>query len=110
MLTYKIHILRHGLTQANLEGRYIGRSDPPLCEQGRAQLRELAAGCEYPSVQRVYTSPLLRARQTAEMIYPGQEQETVDKLRELDFGDFEGRTAAELEHYQAFRAWIAAPP
>ena len=110
MLTYKIHILRHGLTQANLEGRYIGRSDPPLCEQGRAQLRELAAGCEYPSVQRVYTSPLLRARQTAEMIYPGQEQETVDKLRELDFGDFEGKTAAELEHDQAFRAWIAAPP
>ena len=83
MLTYKIHILRHGLTQANLEGRYIGRSDPPLCEQGRAQLRELAAGCEYPSVQRVYTSPLLRARQTAEMIYPGQEQETVDKLQAL---------------------------
>ena len=90
MLTYKIHILRHGLTQANLEGRYIGRSDPPLCEQGRAQIRELVAECEYPSVQHVYTSPLLRARQTAEMIYPSQEQEAVDKLREDDAAESRG--------------------
>ena len=69
MLTYKIHILRHGLTQANLEGRYIGRSDPPLCEQGRAQLRELAAGCEYPSVQRLSLIHISEPTRQAEISY-----------------------------------------
>mgnify|MGYP000755091817 FL=1 len=68
MLTYKIHLLRHGLTRANLEGRYIGRTDLPLCPEGRAQLEKLRDTCEYPWAERVYTSPLLRARQTAELL------------------------------------------
>ena len=68
MLTYKIHLLRHGLTQANLDGRYIGRTDLPLCPEGRARLEKLRDACEYPWVERVYTSPLLRARQTAELL------------------------------------------
>lgn len=109
MLTYKIHLLRHGLTQANLDGRYIGCTDLPLCAQGRAQLERLKSTCEYPWAERVYTSPLLRARQTAELLYPGRPFEPLDKLRELDFGDFEGRTIADLEKDPAFKAWIAAP-
>ena len=109
MLTYKIHLLRHGLTRANLEGRYIGRTDLPLCPEGRAQLEKLRDTCEYPWAERVYTSPLLRARQTAELLYPGRPLEPLDKLRELDFGAFENRTITDLEQDPAFRAWIAAP-
>ena len=72
MLTYKIHILRHvRLTQANLEGRYIGRSDPPLCEQAARGAWSWLPDANI-RLYSVYTSPLLRARQTAEMIYPGQ--------------------------------------
>ena len=107
MLTYKIHLLRHGLTQANLDGRYIGRTDLPLCPEGRARLEKLRDACEYPWVERVYTSPLLRARQTAELLYPGRPLEPLDKLRELDFGAFENRTITDLEQDPAFRAWIA---
>ena len=40
MLTYKIHLIRHGMTQGNMEKRFIGITDIPLCEQGRIQLFE----------------------------------------------------------------------
>ena len=73
MRTYKIHLIRHGLTRGNLEGRYIGVTDLPLCPQGRAQLEELLEQGEYPMVERVYVSPLLRARQTAQLLFPGWE-------------------------------------
>ena len=109
MLTYKIHILRHGFTQANLEGRYIGSTDLPLCEEGRAQLLALRERCEYPRVDRVYTSPLARAKETAELLYPDRYTEVVDNLRELDFGEFEGRQIHDLERDPAFREWIASP-
>lgn len=109
MLTYKIHLIRHGLTQGNLEGRYIGVTDMPLCEQGRRQLEELRESCDYPWVDRVFTSPMLRARQSAELLFPDRAVEVVDNLRELDFGDFEGRTIEDLEKDAAFRQWISAP-
>lgn len=108
MITYKIHIIRHGLTQANLERKYIGRTDPPLCEVGLRQLRELMGEWEYPEVRRVYSSPLLRARQTAELIYPAQKPVPVEGLSEIDFGDFEDRTIEDLEKDPSFQAWIAS--
>ena len=44
MLYFKLHLIRHGLTQGNLDGRYIGSgTDLPLCEEGRAQLAQLKA-------------------------------------------------------------------
>ena len=42
MLTYKIHLFRHGITRANLEGRYVGLSDYPLCQEGIDALKALA--------------------------------------------------------------------
>ena len=40
MLTYKIHLFRHGITRANLEGKYVGLSDYPLCQEGIDALKE----------------------------------------------------------------------
>lgn len=108
MLTYKIHMLRHGITQANLERKYIGRTDPPLCDVGIRQIRELLREWEYPEVKRVYSSPLLRATETAKLIYPKQKPILVEGLREIDFGDFEDRTIEDLEKDPAFQAWIAS--
>lgn len=107
MLTYKIHLIRHGLTQGNLEGRYIGRTDMPLCDAGRKQLLELRESCEYPAVSKVYTSPLLRAKESAEILFPDRMVEVVDKLREFDFGDFEGKTMQDLENDSAFKEWVS---
>ena len=53
MKYYKLHLIRHGLTQGNLDGRYIGSgTDLPLCAEGRAQLEELKAKFQYPDVPR----------------------------------------------------------
>lgn len=110
MLTYKIHFIRHGLTQGNLEGRYIGMTDLPLCESGREELERLRETCEYPAVDCVYTSPLLRAQESAEILFPERRIEVVEDLREFNFGDFENRTIAELENDPRFHEWTSAPP
>lgn len=97
--------MRHGQTAGNLRRAYIGRTDEPLCEQGRTAA--LRAGT-MPQLQRVYVSPLLRARQTAQLCFPNARQIAVEGLREMDFGDFEGRTAQEMEDDAAYRAWLAS--
>ena len=57
MKCYKLSILRHGQTRANEEGFYIGKTDLPLSEAGREELEEKYRSCEYPKVERVYSSP-----------------------------------------------------
>ena len=99
----RAQLIRHGKTAGNLAGRYVGRSDVPLCPEGRA---EALCARRDETVKTVYVSPLLRARETAAILFPNAEQIAVDDLREMDFGDFEGRTAAEMEHDPAYRAWV----
>ena len=70
MKGYRISILRHGKTAANEDGIYIGKTDLPLSEAGKEELRELYETHEYPKVQKVYTSPLERAVQSAEILFP----------------------------------------
>ena len=90
MKYYKLHLIRHGLTAANLEGRYIGSgTDLPLCEEGKADLLSLKQQFEYPQVSLVFTSPLLRAKETAEILYPGVHTIALQDLREMGFGVFE---------------------
>ena len=97
-------LLRHGATAGNEARRYVGRrTDEPLSEWGRAQC--LRAG-RWDLAGRVYTSPLLRARQTAAICFPHAVQVPLEGLAEFDFGDFEGRTADEMEHDAAYRRWV----
>lgn len=106
MKTYKIHLIRHGLTEANLNGSYCGTLDMPLCEEGREQLYELLDTYEYPFVERVYASPLERARETAEILFPGNDYIAVENLREASFGRFEGKRMADLEEDEEFAKWL----
>lgn len=99
-----IILLRHGKTQGNLDNRYNGRTDEPLCALGIA---EAEAEAHYPEIPLVYTSPLRRAQQTAKIFFPNAAIETVQDLREMDFGDFEGRTSKEMEEDEIYRAWVA---
>jgi alpha-ribazole phosphatase len=109
MLTYKIHLIRHGFTQANLEGRYIGVTDLPLCKEGIEQLERMKTEFLYPAVELVFSSPMKRARQTAQILYPGMDVQIVPDLREFDFGDFEGKTMEELQKDPRFGEWITSP-
>lgn len=106
MITYKLHLLRHGMTQGNLEGRYVGRTDVDLCPQGIDEIKEALSHYEYPYVDQVYCSPLKRARQTADLLYPHTPLTVVDGLMELSLGDFEGQLISELAGTKEFAAWL----
>ena len=107
MRTYKLHFIRHGLTEANLDGRYIGKTDLPLCSAGIERLEELKTKIDYPYVELVFSSPLARCLETAEIIYPSIEPTVIDELSEYDFGDFENKTAFELENDENYKNWTA---
>ena len=107
MKSYKIHLIRHGRTQANEEGLYVGRTDLPLSPGGLNALLALREKGGYPTAGRFFTSPLMRCRQTLEVLYPGCRQEVVEGLAECDFGRWEGRSAASLQQDASFRDWIA---
>lgn len=103
----KLHLIRHGITQGNLDGLYVGSgTDLPLCGEGRAQLQELKQQFAYPKVSLVFTSPLLRATQTAEILFPGVRTIELQDLREMAFGKFEGRSVQELVKDPEFAAWM----
>lgn len=108
MKTFKLHLIRHGLTAGNLQGLYIGSgTDLPLCDEGRARLAALQERFEYPQVDTVFSSPLLRAVETAGLLFPqAQHQFVVQDLREANFGVFENRPVKELVRDPDFERWI----
>jgi len=104
--TYKIHLLRHGMTEANADGRYIGRTDLPLSPDGLAALLALKEQYRYPGAVRFFTSPLTRCRQTLEVLYPGCQPTPVEGLAECDFGEWEGKSLRQLKSDERFLRWM----
>ena len=101
-MSREILLLRHGRTPGNAEYRYNGVTDESLSPEGAAALRER----HYPPADTVYVTRLRRTRETAAILFPGARQITVPGLREMDFGVFEGRNYAEMEHDADYRAWV----
>lgn len=101
-----ILFIRHGATEGNLHRRYIGRTDEPLCAAGIAQAERLRGQNLFADC--LFVSPLLRARQTAEIVFPQMPYALVEGLRETDFGRFEGKNADELSSDSAYQAWVDA--
>ena len=97
-------LVRHGITPGNLERRFVGRLDQPLAPEGEALAREVAP--TLPPVEHIYRSPLLRCRQTADILWPGVEQTVVDNLKETDFGPYEGKCHAELDGDPVYQRWL----
>ncbi len=112
--------VRHGETDWNKEKRFQGgKSEVPLNEVGKLQSAYLARALMRDNCVIVLSSPLLRARATAEVIaeYNSIPLEVVDELRELSFGEYEGRLESELEasYGEEFKVWresnyTLAPP
>ena len=98
----RVVFIRHGLTAGNLEKRYIGSTDEPLCSAGIAELKKLT----YPACEVLICSPMKRCIQTAELLYPAQDIEVCDELRECDFGSFEGKNYKELSGDPDYQRWI----
>ncbi|MDO5014562.1 MAG: histidine phosphatase family protein [Clostridia bacterium] len=115
MKTYRIYLLRHGLTEENTQGRYVGHMDPSLSEEGRKQLVEMKKTMVYPKAQALISSPLKRAIESAKILYPSLNPIEINQFMECNFGEYEGKTAEELEHEDTFPRWLAgdketAPP
>ncbi|HNZ97900.1 histidine phosphatase family protein [Ruminococcus sp.] len=115
MKGYRISVLRHGMTEANEKGVYIGSTDLPLSDKGAAELAAKTDEYDYPRAHRVYSSPLRRCTETAEILFPDTELCTVDDLRELNFGEFENKSIDELARRKDYNDWLrggkdARPP
>lgn len=93
-----IVLVRHGETDWNRDNRFQGRADQPLNEAGRSQARELAERLHAEPVTALYTSPLRRASETAEILAErfGLEAQRHDALLEIDVGAWEGLTIEEV--------------
>ncbi len=107
-------LLRHGQTAMSREKRFSGVIDAPLTETGHAQAAAAATRLRDVHFDAVYSSPLKRARQTAEAV--GREYLIEEDLRETDFGGWEGLTFSQVRERDtdALDAWLAdqtvAPP
>lgn len=100
----QIWLIRHGKTRGNMEFRYVGRSDEPLCPAGREALEEKKG--LYPVLSEIYVSPMIRCRQTGEILFPGAAQHVLPGMEECDFGDFEYKNYEEMNGYPAYQDWI----
>ncbi len=94
----RLLLARHGQTEWHRDNRYVSRTDIGLNETGYEQARTLARRAEAEEVDLVLSSPLGRARLTAEPAAEvrGLQPQTDERLRELDFGRWEGRTFSEI--------------
>ncbi len=109
----EILLIRHGETEWNLREVFRGRADVPLSARGREQARLLGEALRGSGVQAVYSSPLSRARQTADPLADvlGIEGQTDERLVDMSFGRWESRSRAEVEKEDPalYRAWLTEP-
>lgn len=91
-----LYITRHGLTKWNEEGRLQGHADSPLVEQGIQDALSLKEYIKQYPIERVYSSPLLRAYQTATLIFDDQPIIKDERLKEMSFGIYEGLKVKKL--------------
>ncbi len=109
-----VYLARHGQTAYNAEGRFQGQQAVPLDDTGRAQAAELAERAAAHDFLALWCSPLLRARETADIVARriGLEAREDPRLMETDAGDWTNRTFAEViaREPEQFSAFATADP
>ncbi len=102
-----VYLARHGETAWSLTGQHTGLTDLPLTEQGEENARALRARLGGLKFAKVFTSPLQRARRTCELAGFGAVAEVDPNLVEWNYGQYEGRTTAQIHakrpDWQLFR-------
>jgi broad specificity phosphatase PhoE len=92
----KVYLVRHGETAWSITGQHTGRTDLPLTAHGEEQARGLVARLRGLRVDHVFSSPLRRALQTCELAGFGGRATLDPELLEWDYGEYEGRTLAQI--------------
>lgn len=97
-----IYLIRHGKTPGNEEKKYIGVTDESLSDIGRKEILSK----KYPKADIIFSSPMKRCLETAEIIYPDRTVHIEEGFRETDFGEFEGKNYEELKDEPSYIEWI----
>lgn len=98
-------LIRSGMTIMEEDGIFLGEQDTGLSVKGTEQLRKKAAQRVYPEVPLVYTSPMLRSRETAGVLYPSTITIVLNELRPMEMGRFAGRNFRYIQADPEYRAW-----
>ena len=93
----RIWLIRHGETEWSLSGQHTGSTDIPLTDIGAERARLLKGHMENHQFNAVLTSPLQRAQETCRLAGYGDHAEITDDLLEWDYGQYEGKTTAEIQ-------------
>lgn len=92
-----IYLVRHGATAWTKTAQHTGRTDLALNEQGEREARELGTRLAGLHIDHILSSPLVRARRTAELALRDTRIEADDELMEWDHGDYEGRSTMDIQ-------------
>ena len=95
------------MTEGNENGQYIGHTDLKITTNGIIELEKLRDEGIYPKCDLVFSSPLSRAVDTAKIIYPEKEILINHNFKEIDFGEFEGKTPVDLKDRKDYADWLA---
>jgi alpha-ribazole phosphatase len=100
-------LIRHGETDFNRKQKFMGRSDVPLNETGKKQASNIKLLIQKENISKIYSSDLLRCRETAEIIEPDKIISYHKELREMNFGIFEGLTYDDIkkDHQIEIHKW-----
>lgn len=111
MISY-IHFIRHGITQGVANKWYYGFTDLPLTKEGREEILKLKNEGIYPNTNSqditpdFYTSGMTRTNETLKLIYGDVPYKKIDKLMEMNFGDWECSTFSQLQEKIGFEDWM----
>ena len=105
---FTIRVIRHGQTFGNTKRRFLGRTDEPLWEGGIRDLEKLRDQGIWGEIadNALFSSPMLRCRQTAQILFPGIEPTLLPDMMECDFGIMENKNHEELDGDPRYQAWI----
>ncbi|MDR7001821.1 histidine phosphatase family protein [Neobacillus niacini] len=97
-----IALFRHGLTEANKRKAYLGWKDSPLClEEMKTPVHRIFEG--------YFSSDLHRCLETAKIFFPGSSPKLLKELREINFGEWDGKTYDDLKEDQFYLQWLSDP-
>lgn len=109
--TQRITVVRHGATEWSESGQHTGRTDIGLIAEGEAAAGRTGAWLEPQRFDRVWVSPLRRAAETCALAGYGDVASVDDDLMEWDYGDYEGRTSADItREHPGWQVWTHGAP
>lgn len=108
-LKHSLHLIliRHGMTEFNIEKKYMGYTDEPVITEKLNEYEEVRTILEDQHIDQIYCSDLIRCQQTAAFLFPEKDLILDHRLREIHFGDWEGKTYEQLKDQPAYCQWLS---